>query len=82
MFGFMGRILGRGELISWINGPSVLGYARAVDFVQYPATKGFVTVRFNDQIVVSKVLASNPLSFNQALVCVLPWDSRFLSGLG
>ena len=33
VFGFMGRIPRRGELISWINGPSLLGYAGALEFV-------------------------------------------------
>ena len=54
----------------------MIGYARAIDFVQYLA-KGFVIVRFNDQVVVSKVLARNPFSFNQTPVCVLHWDPTF-----
>ena len=42
VFGFIGRISTRYEMLNWIYGPSILGYIGAMDCIQY-LTKGLIS---------------------------------------
>ena len=78
VFGLMGRIPLRNKLCPCIGSAGLLGYSRAVEFVQYLA-KDFFTMRFNDHATFTKILAEGPLFFDRDPICVLSWDPNFSS---
>ena len=76
VFGFMGRIPSRVELIQWIKSPQVLGFGNSVEQISY-LDKGFVSVRLSNENDVKKLLCKGPLFFIQAVVCVILWEPIF-----
>ena len=80
VFSFIGRILARGELTSWLASNIVLGMAGAIDFIQY-ISKGFYVVKLVNPEDVKKIKAKGTLMFARTPVCILPWEPMLDSAL-
>ena len=76
IFGFMGRVPNRYEVVQWIQGHEVLRMTRMIDNACY-LSKGFYSVRFKEESAVSKILEKGQLSFYKKSVCVFPWEPLF-----